>query len=235
MKKIVLAILFSAVAALPALADVDLSDDFGKHYRGAASNLSAYNKDISNLIGMSDFHSGSAPAFPGFDVGITFNAIKPSNSNNITSEDYLMAGFVSASTKIPVIGVGAVLRGTYFNGLESIGGGLTYSTTFVEFLNVSVGAFYDHASTDYYSLNHYSASVTASTSLLIFTPYVGIGYDYGDISTRKLNYPDRTSTDGAMRYTIGVNAKVLPMIYVFAAYTKTQGDGSINGGVGFSF
>ncbi len=235
MKKIVLSVLFCLTLVMPAAADVNLSDDFGKHYRGDISNLSAYNKDISNLIGMSDFHSGSAPAFPGFDLGITFNTIKPSNKNNISSENYLMAGFVSASTKIPVIGLGAVVRGTYFNGLESIGGGLTYHTTFVEFLNVSAGAFYDHASTDYYSLNHYSASVTASTSLLIFTPYVGIGYDYGDISTRKLNYPKRTSTDGSLRYTIGVNAKIMPLIYVFAAYTKTQGDGSINGGVGFSF
>ena len=233
MKKIVLAILFSAALAVPAAADVDLSDDFGKHF-GPNSNLSAYNKDISNLIGLSDFHSGSAPAFPGFDLGVTFNAIKPSSDNNISSEDYLMAGFVSASTKIPVIGLGAVVRGTYFNGLESIGGGLTYHFTVAEVVNVSTGAFYDHASTDYYSLNHYSVSATASTSLLIFTPYVGIGYDYGDISTRKFAQ-NRSSKDGSMRYTVGVNAKVLPFIYVFAAYTKTQGDGSINGGVGFSF
>ena len=223
-----------AAFALPAAADTNLSDDFGKHF-GPNSNLGAYNKDISNLIGMSDFHSGSSPAFPGFDIGVTFNAIKPSNSNNISSENYLMAGFVSASTKIPVIGLGAVVRGTYFNGLESIGGGLTYHTTWVEFLNVSVGGFYDHARTDYYSLNHYSVSAMASTSLLIFTPYVGIGYDYGDISTRKFGALDRSSKDGSMRYTAGVNANVFPLIYVFAAYTKTQGDGSINGGVGFSF
>ena len=234
MKKIILTILFSAELILPAAADVNLSDDFGKNFKPGVSNLSAYNKDISNLIGLADFHSGSSPAFPGFDLGITVNAIKPSDSNNITSEDYLMAGFVSASTRIPVVGIGAVVRGTYFNGLESIGGGLTYHTTLIEFLNLSVGAFYDHANTDYYSLNHYSASATASTSLIIFTPYVGIGYDYGDISTRKFDQ-NRSSKDGSMRYTIGVNAKVMPMIYVFAAYTKTQGEGSINGGVGFSF
>ncbi len=233
MKKFILVSLFSAILALPAMADTDLGDDFGKHF-GPGSNLAAYNKDINNLIGLNDFHSGSAPAFPGFDLGITFNAIKPSDSNNITSEDYLMAGFVSASTKIPVIGLGAVVRGTYFNGLESIGGGLTYHTTFVEFLNVSAGAFYDHASTDYYSLNHYSASVTASTSLLVFTPYVGLGYDYGDISTRKFAQ-NRSSKDGAMRYTVGVNATLFPPIYVFVAYTKTQGEGCINGGVGISF
>ena len=233
MKKMILAVLFGATLALPAVADVNLSDDFGKHF-GPNSNLGAYNKDISNLIGMSDFHSGSAPAFPGFDLGITFNAIKPSHSNNISSENYLMSGFLSVSTKIPVIGVGAVVRGTYFNGLESIGGGLTYHTTFVEFVNVSAGAFYDRASTDYYTLDHYSASVMASTTLLIFTPYVGLGYDYGDISTRKFTQ-NRSSKDGAMRYTVGVNAKLFPPIYVFVAYTKTQGNGSVNGGVGFSF
>lgn len=233
MRKIILAILFCATLTLPAAADTNISDDFKKHFNPDTSNLGAYNKDISNLIGLSDFHSGSSPAFPGFDVGITFNAIKPSSKNNISSEDYLMSGFLTVSTRIPVIGLGAVLRGTYFNGLESIGGGLTYHTSALEFLNISAGAFYDHASTDYYSLNHYSVSAMASTSLLIFTPYVGLGYDYGDISTHKFDR-NRSSRDGAMRYTIGVNAKVMPLIYVFAAYTKTQGNGSINGGVGFS-
>lgn len=233
MKKIVLAMLFCAALAIPAAADVNLSDDFGKHF-GPGSNLAAYNKDINNLIGLNDFHSGSSPMFPGFDLGVTFNAIKPSDKNNISSENYMMAGFVTASSRIPVLDLGVVVRGTYFNGLESIGGGLTYHTSLVEFLNVSAGVFYDHASTDYYSLNHYSASVTASTSLLVFTPYVGLGYDYGDISTRKFAQ-NRSSKDGAMRYTVGVNATLFPPIYVFAAYTKTQGEGCINGGVGISF
>ena len=234
MKKIALAFLLTAALSFPAAADTNISDDFGKHYKPGVSNLSAYNHDISNLIGLADFHSGNAPTFPGFDVGLTFNTIKPSSSNNITSEDYLMAGFLSASTKIPVVGIGVVARGTYFNGLESIGGGLTYGTTFVEFLHVSAGAFYDRASTDYYTLNHYSVSASASTTVLIFTPYVGVGYDYGDLSTRKFTQ-NASTHDGSMRYTVGVNAKVMPFIYVFAAYTKTRGSGNVNGGVGFSF
>lgn len=234
MKKLLFVVAFLAAVAFPAAADTNLSDDFGKHY-GPGSNIRAYNQDISNLIGMADFHSGNAPSFPGFDIGASLNVIKTAHDNNISSEDYMVSGLLSAQTKLPVLGLGAVVRGTHFNGLESIGAGLTYSTDFIEFLNITVGGFYDHARTDYYSLNHYSVSASASTTLLIFTPYIGVGYDYGDFSTRHFGALDRSTHDSAMRYTAGVNVKVLPFIYVFGAYTKTQGNGSFNGGLGVHF
>ena len=233
MKKRLSALLLAAFLALPVAADVNLSDDFGAHF-GPGSNLQAYNKDIINLIGTADFHAANSPTFPGVNVGLLFNAVKVSGSNNISSEDYMAGGFLSAATKLPVLDVGVVLRGTNFNGLKSIGGGLTYNKTFFEFLRMSVGGFYDHASTDYYALNHYSVSAMASTDFLVFTPYAGVGYDWGDISTRRFAQ-NRSESDGAARYTVGVNMQWMPMIYLFGAYTHTHGNGSFNGGVGFSF
>ena len=233
MKKLISALFFVVLSVLPAMADVNLSDDFGRHF-GPNSNLRAYNQDIINLIGTADFHAANAPSFPGFNVGLLFNAVKTAKDNNISSEDYMAAGFLSAATKLPVIDVGVVVRGTHFNGLESIGGGLTYNKTVLEVFNVSVGGFYDHASTDYYSLNHYSVSAMASTNLLIFTPYVGAGYDWGDFSTRRFAQ-NRSTNDGAARYTLGVNVQWMPFVYLFGAYTHTQNNGSFNGGVGFSF
>ncbi len=233
MKKLICALFFAVLCALPAAADVNLSDDFGKHF-GPGSNLRAYNKDIINLIGISDFHAVNPPTFPGFNLGVLFNAVKTSGDNNISSEDYMSSGFISASTKLPVLDFGFAVRGGHFNGLKSIGGGLTYNKTFFEILHASIGGFYDHASTDYYSLNHYSITAMASTDFLVFTPFVGAGYDWGDLSTRRFDQ-NRSSNTSAARYTIGTNVQWVPMFYLFGAYTHTHGNGSFNGGVGFSF
>lgn len=80
----------------------NIADDFRAHY-SASSDLSAYNKDINAMIGVADFHTGKGTAFPGFDIGATLSAVKPSDKNNITTDDYLYAGFITAETKIPVL------------------------------------------------------------------------------------------------------------------------------------
>ena len=100
----------------------NIADDFRAHY-SAASDLSAYNKDINAMIGVADFHTGKGTAFPGFDIGATLSAVKPSDKNNITTDDYLYAGFITAETKIPVLDLGVVVRGTDMNGFQSLGGG----------------------------------------------------------------------------------------------------------------
>lgn len=230
MKKLVVFLLLN-VCAFTAGA-TDIGDDFYRHFN-AGSNLGAYNKDINALVGVSDFHTGSSPVFPGFALGATMNAVKVSNSNNISSDSYLYTALLQAQTRIPVLGLGVAVRGTDFNGLSVIGGGLTYQWDLLETFHVSVGGFYDHLRTDWYSVNHYSATATVSTSLLIFTPYIGAGYDYGKLATH--GFANNRSTDnGAGRYTVGVNVKILPLIYAFGAYTHTSGRGSFQGGVGFS-
>ena len=231
MKKLII-MLPLLVLALNATASTNIADDFRDHY-SATSNLSAYNKDINTLIGLSDFHTGKATSFPGFDIGGSVSAVKVGNNNDISSEDYLMTGFLRAETYIPVVGVTVALRGTDFNGFESLGGGLKYSYNFLEIAHLSVSAFYDRAKTDYYTLDHYSASAVVSASLPVVTPYVGVGYDYGDFSVRRIG--DRSSTDDSMRYTAGVNLHPFPFIYVFGAYTKTSGNEGFNGGIGVSF
>ena len=231
MKKLLFSLVSTLILAASASASTNISDDFAHGY-SATANLSAYNKDINTLIGLSDFHTGKATSFPGFDVGGSFSAVKVSKKNNISSEDYLMTAFVRAETYIPVVGVTAVLRGTDLSGFESIGGGLKYTYNILELVNLSLTGFYDHAKTDYYKTDHYSASAVASTSVLFFTPYVGVGYDYGDFSVRKIG--NRSTTDSSMRYTAGVNFHPFPFFYVFAAYTKTSGNQGFNGGIGIN-
>ena len=196
MKKLLTALL--GVLAFAGYASAaNIADDFRAHYT-AASDLSAYNKDINTLIGIADFHTGKGTSFPGFDVGATFSAIKPSSSNNISSEDYIYTGFITAETKIPVLDLGVVVRGTDMNGFESLGGGLKYNFGLFDTIHISLSGFYDRGKTDWYTTDHYSASAVASMNVLFLTPYVGLGYDYGELKTRDL-FPSRSTSDGAIR------------------------------------
>ena len=94
MKKL-LAVLVGVFCLTGAAAASNIADDFRAHY-SAASDLAAYNKDINALIGLADFHTGKGTTFPGFDIGATLSAVKPSSNNNISSDDYLYAGFITA-------------------------------------------------------------------------------------------------------------------------------------------
>ncbi len=233
MKKFLAALLFVFTFADYSSAATNIADDFRAHF-GAGSDLAAYNKDLNTMIGLADFHTGKATSFPGFDVGASFSAIKPSDKNNISSEDYLYTGFITAETNIPVLGVGVVLRGTDWNGFESLGGGLKYNFGFLNAIHVSVAGFYDRAKTEWYTADHYSASAVASANVLFFTPYVGVGYDYGELKTRNLAISDSTS-DGSARFTAGVNMTPFPFVYVFGAYTKTENNHGLQAGIGLNF
>lgn len=232
MKKVTLLFAFLLTLAGQAAA-ADIGADFRNHVN-ASSNLSAYNRDISAMIGVADFHTGKGATFPGFDIGVTANAIKPSSSNNISNNDYLYTAFITAETKIPVLDLGVMVRGTDMNGFKSLGGGVKYSFDLLEIFDVSAMAFYDRASTDWYTQDHYSASATASTTFLFLTPYVGVGYDYGDMKTKDLPFSLKTN-NGTFRYTVGATLKPFPFGYVFGAYTKTEFNEGFQAGIGLNF
>lgn len=232
MKKIVSVVLSLVLFPVAALASNNISDDFRDHYT-AASNLSAYNKDINTLIGLNDFHTGQATSFPGFDIGATFGGVKVGSDNDISSEDYLIAPFITAETMVPVINTTVAIRGSAGNGFESIGVGLKYNYNVLQLFDVTLAGFYDRASTDWYTTDHFSFSAVASASLLIFTPYLGVGYDYGDMSTRDIA-PKRSTSDEAARWTAGVRVTPFPFLYVFGAYTQTASNAGFQAGVGFN-
>ena len=232
MKKLLFTVLIPLLVVTGAQASSNISNDFRDHY-SAGANLSAYNRDINALIGMADFHTGKATTFPGFDIGGTASAVKVGKDNDISSEDFLFTGFVTAETFIPVANITLALRGTDLNGFESFGGGIKYGYNVLEVVHLSLSGFYDRAKTDYYTTDHYSVSAVASTSLLVFTPYVGLGYDYGDLSVRRIG--NRSTSDGAMRYTAGVNVHPFPFVYVYGSYTYTAHNHGFQGGLGLNF
>lgn len=232
MKKLTVLFTFCCLLAGAAHA-TDIGDDFRNHVT-PYSDLSAYNKDVSTMIGVADFHTAKGATFPGFDIGATFNAIKPSSSNNISDNDYLYTGFLTAETKIPVLDVNVMARGTDMNGFKSLGGGLKYSFPLLEVFDVSAMAFYDRASTDWYSQDHYSLSATASMRVLFLTPYVGVGYDYSKMKTKDLPFR-LSSNDSSVRYTVGASLTPFPFGYIFGAYTKTDHNEGFQGGIGINF
>ncbi len=226
---------FCAVFASVSLAHAsNIADDFRDHYNPATSNLSAYNRDLSSSIGTVDFHTGRDATFPAFNIGASVSVMKPSSANNISTDSYTYMPFIVAETRIPVVGLGVVLRGTDFSGYRSLGGGLTYQMDLIEVLHLSFGAFYDNSRTDWYKHDHYSASAIASTSVLMFTPYVGVGYDLGRIETRGYT-PNRSSTDSTPRAMVGVNIHPFPLFSGFIAYTVSKDTHGFTGGLGLSF
>lgn len=233
MKKVLVAVL-SLLFPVATLASTNISDDFRDHYNAATSNLSAYNKDINTLIGINDFHTGRATSFPGFDIGATIGGVKVGSDNNISSEDYLVTPFITAETLVPVINTTIAIRGAAGNGFESYGVGIKYDYNVLQLFDVTLAGFYDRAQTDWYRTDHLSFSAVASVSLLMFTPYLGVGYDYGDLSTRNFA-TNRSTSDDAARWTAGVRVTPFPFLYVFGAYTQTASNQGFQGGIGFNF
>ena len=233
MKKLLYVFAFLLAAPFNAQAG-NIGDDFHDHYVPGVSNLKAYNRDLNGLVGTVDFHTGRATNFPSINLGASVSVFKPSSANNISSDSYTVLPFLVAETKIPYIDVGVVARGTSANGYTSLGGGLTYQMTLVEFLNLSFGAFYDNGRTDWYKNDHYSASATASTTILCFTPYIGVGYDYGKLKTRGYVHNESVS-NGTPRGMVGLNVHPFPLLTGFVAYTVTKDSHGFTGGLGVSF
>ena len=228
MKKLLVAVLLPFAFALPASAS--MNSDFADHF--SVGGLADYNRDLSTMIGLADFHTGSGVTFPGFDIGASVSAVKTS-SGSFSSEDYFYAPFITAETQLPVLGIGVALRGTQYDGFKSLGGGLKWHGS-LALINLSASLFYDRYGTDYYDGDHYSASASASVNVLFLTPYVGIGYDYSELTTKGAFSGEKTD-DGVVRYTAGVNFHPLPLFYLYGAYTYTKYSHGFQGGIGLNF
>ena len=232
MKKLLLTLVVLCSFGISAQAG-NIADDFRNHY-SASANLSAYNTDMNTLLGVADFHTGKGATFPGVDMGVTISAVKPAASDLFNDDDIVLMPVVYAETAIPYINTSVVLRGTSFDGFNSTGAGLKYPFDLLDIIHVSTAFFYDHGWTDYYKTDHFSTSAVISANLLVVTPFVGIGYDFGHLQTKKLE-PARSTKDGSWRATAGVNFSPLPLFHGYISYTKTEHNEGFNGGIGLSF
>lgn len=230
MKKMITAMLLAFSFSTPVFAS--MNSDFHEHFSAGA--LAHYNRDVSSMIGLADFHTGRGVTFPGFDIGVSVSAVNTS-PDSFSSEDYLYTPFITAETQLPFFNLGVALRGTRYDGFESLGGGVKWHGS-LAFVNLSAGAFYDRYGTDYYDGDHYSASASASVNILFLTPYVGIGYDYSEMKVKDMGpFSGEKTDDGVVRYTAGVNFHPFPLFYLYGAYTYTKYTHGFQGGIGLNF
>ncbi|MDR0291895.1 MAG: hypothetical protein LBI01_03890 [Elusimicrobium sp.] len=230
MKKFLIA---ACLFALASASYAGVADRFKSNVGGASkSDAENYARDIGLIAGMNDFHDGKAVDTFGFDVGVSGNFLMPSNK---LDDKNVFIPMLYGSVKIPILGLNIAARGTSFEQLTSVGGGLKWSvlgnTILPFFPDITVGAFYDRMSTDYYNIDHLSASISASVKVLMLEPYVGAGYDYSRMSVNG----GGTASKGGTRLTGGVNFHILPVVYVFGAYVYAGDTKAVQVGAGARF
>ncbi|MCL2888404.1 MAG: hypothetical protein FWF35_03790 [Elusimicrobia bacterium] len=230
MKKFIAAVclLVLSSASFAGIAD-RFNNNVGSATKGDAEN---YARDIGLIAGMNDFHDGKAVDTFGFDVGVSGNFLMPSNK---LDDKNVFIPMLYGSIKIPILGLNIAARGTSYDQLSSIGGGLKWSilgnTILPFFPDITVGAFYDRMSTDYYDIDHLSASISASVKVLMLEPYLGAGYDYSRMSVNG----GGSASKGGTRVTVGTNFYVIPYVYVFGAYVYAGDTKAVQAGVGARF
>lgn len=245
--KFVLAALAAAFVFNGAAMAADAFGDF-KLYAGK-TYLKPFARDFGGLIGGSDFNSGRAVGFPGFDVGVTAVVqSKPAAANKILKNANVKAfglPLLHASVGLPVVGADIGLRGMSISGLSVMGAGVTYpvfkSGTLTKFIpDVAVSAFYDVINYDYFKGSHMSFDVSASLDFPVIKPFAGIGCDRTKIEAKGLTgatEPVNGASGAASgeRFTLGVKLVPLPLTYVFGAYSILHGIAGYQAGLGVKF
>ncbi|OGS11409.1 MAG: hypothetical protein A2285_07775 [Elusimicrobia bacterium RIFOXYA12_FULL_57_11] len=252
MRKILKIFVLSALAAgiFSGSASADPFSDFdtyiGNSAAAAKGMLTPFAEDFGGLIGGADFNSGRALGFPGFDVGVAFTVQAKPNKNNLLLKNADVKAFgiplLQASVGLPVAGADIALRGLTLSGLSIIGGGVRCpvlkSGALTKFIpDVSVSAFYDVISYDYFEGSHMSVDVAASFDIPVIKPFVGVGLDRTTLEIKGVSAAVN-GVDAAIskpRYTMGVKFSPLPLVYVYGAYSVLHGQAGYQGGLGARF
>lgn len=223
--------------------------DTFKHFKNITTSdyLKPFAEDVGGIIGGNDFNSGRALGFPGFDVGLSFTVqSKPNTDNKVLKDagvDAFGIGFLNASVGLPLIGTDVMVRGFSLSGLTIIGGGLRYnifkSGTLTKFMpDLSVSAFYDNISYDYFKGNHISMNLVASFDFPIIKPFAGFGIDKTKLEIKKANDSTLNGLDDSIsktRWTVGAKLTVLPLVYIYGAYSSLHNQSAYNAGLGVRF
>jgi hypothetical protein len=135
-----------------------------------------------------------------------------------------------------------MVRGVGYSGFSIVGGGLRYgllkSGTLTKFIpDVSVSAYYDVISYDYFKGSHMSLDASASFDIPVIKPYVGVGIDRTKLEIKNVSTL-LNGTDASIskpRYTVGVRLSPLPLLYVYGAYNILHGQTGYSIGAGAKF
>jgi len=242
MKKIIFSVLILFLGNILIYADPfeDFKTQIQKDF------LKPFAEDFGGIIGGNDFNSGRSLGFPGFDVGLNFTVqTKPNPDNKVLKNakvDAFGIPLLSAGIGLPLVGTDVIVRGFSYSGLTIVGGGLRYnifkSGTLTKFMpDLSVSAFYDNINYDYFKGSHISMNLVASFDFPIIKPFAGFGIDKTKLEIKNVN-PLLNGIDGSIskpRYTIGAKFTILPLIYIYGAYSSLHSQKAYNAGLGIRF
>ena len=135
-----------------------------------------------------------------------------------------------------------MVRGVGYSGFSIIGGGLRYpllkSGTVTKFIpDLSVSAYYDVITYDYFKGSHMSLDAAASFDIPVIKPYVGVGLDRTRLEVKNVSagLNGASGTISKTRYTMGVRFSPLPLLYVYGAYNVLHGQAGYSVGAGAKF
>lgn len=245
MKKLILSLCLLPLLAAGAKADP--FEDFKAEIQAQGEALlKPFAADLGGLIGANDFNSGRSLGFPGFEAGVAASVqAKPSPENRLLRDagvDAFGVAMLHGGAALPLVGADVMVRATGYSGFSIIGGGLRYgvlkSGTVTKFIpDVSVAAYYDVITYDYFKGTHMSLDASASFDIPVIKPYVGVGIDRTNLEIKNvsaaLNGTDATISKP--RYTVGVRLSPLPLLYVYGAYNILHGQTGYSLGAGAKF
>lgn len=243
MKKLILSLCLLPLLAAGAKADP--FEDFKAEIQAQGEALlKPFAADLGGLIGANDFNSGRSLGFPGFEAGVAASVqAKPSPENRLLRDagvDAFGVAMLHGGAALPLIGADVMVRGVGYSGFSVIGGGVRYgllkSGTVTKFIpDVSVAAYYDVISYDYFKGTHMSLDASASFDIPVIKPYVGVGLDRTKLETKNVPGIDASGTISKPRYTVGVRLSPLPLLYVYGAYNILHGQAGYSLGAGAKF
>ncbi len=237
-----LALLAAAIASLPWMCS---ATQFGGFYGAAAQgNLKPFALDLGGLLGSDTFHTGRVLGFSGFDLGehaaVQFSPDKADAVMRANGNHPIVLPWTQAEIGLP-LKIDGFVRGTSFDGMTAVGGGLRYGLLKVtdrpwkpKLLAIVDG---NEAGTQWFTANHVGASLVGSIGNQTFTPYLGIGVDRTSVSvTSAASVAAGTSARAVgSRLTAGLQYRPWTFLYTDAAYILLHGESGAEASLGLRF
>jgi len=235
-------LLAAAALLFPALVR---ATEFGGFYNSATqADLKPFARDLGGLLGSDTFHTGRVLGFSGFDMGghvaMQFLPDKDDAVMRANGAHPIVLPWAQAEVGLP-LKIDGFVRGTNFDGMTAVGGGLRYGLLKVsdepwkpQILATVVG---NTATSQWFTANHLGASLVGSMGNQTFTPYLGAGVDRTRVTvTDAANVGPGTSVltlEG--RFTAGIQYRPWTFLYADAAYVFMHGQSGAEAGLGMRF
>ncbi|MHB2026623.1 MAG: hypothetical protein ACYCPQ_08320 [Elusimicrobiota bacterium] len=219
--------------------------EFSGFYSSAnQASLKPFARDLGGLLGSDTFHTGRVLGFSGFDigehVGMQFAPDKNDSIMRANGNHAIELPWAQAEVGLP-LKIDGFVRGTSFDGVTAVGGGLRYGLLNVsdvpwkpQILATVVG---NSAVSQWFAASHFGGSLVGSMGNQTITPYVGIGFDHTQLTVLEASGVSQGTSVTTMeaRATAGIQYRPWTFLYANAAYVYMHGYNGAEAGLGLRF